>query len=212
MRHGLSGYGLYFYCLELITDNVEMTNLTFQLESDAEIIAHETGLHQGDVELMMSYMIELGLFENTDGIITCLKLAKRLDTSMTSNPTMRAMIGKIKENHDRIMTPSCKNRLDENRLEENKDIVGSLEPIAPKPKKPVKRFKKPTYEECFAYCNDSMQAERFINHYESNGWKVGKNPMANWKAALTNWMKRQDDFKRQNQPRDMGYADGDIFK
>jgi hypothetical protein len=30
-------------------------------------------------------------------------------------------------------------------------------------------------------------ANRFYDHYESNGWKVGKNSMKDWKAAVRNW-------------------------
>jgi len=37
------------------------------------------------------------------------------------------------------------------------------------------------------YINPPVQAEKFYNYYESNGWKVGKNPMRNWKAAAATW-------------------------
>ncbi|MBA4241434.1 MAG: transcriptional regulator [Sphingobacteriaceae bacterium] len=34
-----------------------------------------------------------------------------------------------------------------------------------------------------------IEAEKFHNHYESNGWLVGgKTPMKNWKASANNWM------------------------
>ena len=35
--------------------------------------------------------------------------------------------------------------------------------------------------------NNNVNPELFINHYESNGWKVGKNPMKDWKAAVRTW-------------------------
>ena len=173
MRHGLSGYGLYFYCLELITDNVEMTNLTFQLESDAEIIAHETGLHQGDVELMMKYMVELGLFEDAAGVITCLKLAKRLDSSMTSNPTMRTMIGKIKENHDGVMTGSCKNRVEESRL----DKIIKEKSNAPKVAKHPDYVKTDLDKQLFDYRKDikkPLKTQRGLNALISSIIKTSK--------------------------------------
>ena len=53
-----------------------------------------------------------------------------------------------------------------------------------------KRFTPPTLEEVKAYCaerKNNVDAERFINYYESNGWKVGKNPMKDWKAAIRTW-------------------------
>ena len=68
-------------------------------------------------------------------------------------------------------------------------------------KKRSKRFVPPPYEEVLSHCNDTNQTERFINHYESNGWKVGRNKMVNWKACLTNWMKRQEDYKNENNKR-----------
>jgi hypothetical protein len=33
-----------------------------------------------------------------------------------------------------------------------------------------------------------IEAEKFFNYYESNGWKVGKNPMKNWRASANNWI------------------------
>jgi hypothetical protein len=39
------------------------------------------------------------------------------------------------------------------------------------------------------YVNPNIEAEAMFNYYESNGWKVGKNPMKNWKAASANWNK-----------------------
>ena len=34
------------------------------------------------------------------------------------------------------------------------------------------------------------EAESFVDYYSSNGWKVGKNPMKDWKAATRNWTKK----------------------
>lgn len=53
-----------------------------------------------------------------------------------------------------------------------------------------KKFIKPTIEEIKNYCiyrKNNINAERFFNYYESNGWKVGKNPMKDWKAAVRTW-------------------------
>ena len=53
-----------------------------------------------------------------------------------------------------------------------------------------KKFNKPTLEEVKEYCkerNNNVNAEQFIDFYESNGWKVGKNSMKDWKAAVRTW-------------------------
>lgn len=108
LDYGLEGYGLYWYCIELITGKVDVNNITFQLEHDARIIARNTGSTPQKVEEMMRYFVKIGLFENSNGIITCMKIAKRLDQSMTSNKAMREIIERIKSgNHDGVMTASC---------------------------------------------------------------------------------------------------------
>ena len=58
------------------------------------------------------------------------------------------------------------------------------------------RFTPPTLDEVIAYCQErgnSVDAERFVSFYESNGWKVGKNPMKDWRAAVRTW-------ERDNRP------------
>ena len=55
------------------------------------------------------------------------------------------------------------------------------------------RFAPPSIEEVNAYINEKgydVDADAFINFYESNGWMVGKNHMKNWKAALGTWHRR----------------------
>jgi biotin operon repressor len=59
-----------------------------------------------------------------------------------------------------------------------------------------KRFTPPTLEEAVAYCNNPIEAEKFWHYYESNGWKVGKNKMKNWKSALTGWIKRSQQYNK----------------
>lgn len=52
------------------------------------------------------------------------------------------------------------------------------------------RFSPPSVEEVKAYCSENgyaVDAQRFVDYYTSNGWKVGKNPMKDWKAAVRTW-------------------------
>lgn len=108
LDYGLEGYGLYWYCLELIAGKVEFGSLTFQLEHDVRIIARNTGSTPARVEEILRYFIKLGLFEGREEVITCMKLARRLDQSMTSNPAMRTVIGELRaRGHDGVMTSSC---------------------------------------------------------------------------------------------------------
>ena len=52
------------------------------------------------------------------------------------------------------------------------------------------RFCKPTVEEIRGYCwerGNNVDAQKFFDYYESNGWKVGRNAMKDWKAAVRTW-------------------------
>lgn len=69
-----------------------------------------------------------------------------------------------------------------------------------------KRFSPPGLEEIEAYFAEkggtAAQAERFRDFYESNGWKVGKNPMKSWKAAASGWMSRdKESAQKASAPR-----------
>lgn len=62
----------------------------------------------------------------------------------------------------------------------------------------VKRFKAPTIEQAKEYFAEKgymeSEAERFVDHFTANGWKVGKSPMKDWKAAARNWMRNVKDW------------------
>jgi hypothetical protein len=67
-------------------------------------------------------------------------------------------------------------------------VCGSARrPHTPSPKK---AFVPPTLEEVMAYCaerGNSVDAQRFIDFYESKGWMVGSSPMRDWRASVRGW-------------------------
>lgn len=57
------------------------------------------------------------------------------------------------------------------------------------------RFSPPTVEDVSAYCKERknrVDAQRFVDFYASKGWKVGQNPMKDWKAAVRTWEQRDN--------------------
>ena len=81
--------------------------------------------------------------------------------------------------------------------DKDKDIV--------KVKAKVKRVVKPTVVDIAEYCierNNSVDAEKFYDYYSSNGWKVGKNPMKDWKASVRTWEKNTtQENEKASQPK-----------
>lgn len=124
LDYGLEGYGLYWYCLELIAGKVEPGRLTFELEHDCRVIARNTGSTSQRVQEMMTRFVDLGLFENAQGTITCLKMAKVSDdyTAKLIRTEQQSQQPQAIENKGVLETPtnSEKVSLEENRTEENR--------------------------------------------------------------------------------------------
>lgn len=128
-RYGAEGYGVYWLCLELIAGTVEKHNLTFELEYDAELIADELHMNQDHVQDIMGFMVDLGLFENDRGVITCLKMATRTDEYT------QQLIKKTCQSHDKLprvsrdtpeSVPRVSESIEEKRIEE-KDITSEAD-------------------------------------------------------------------------------------
>lgn len=111
LDYGLEGYGLYWYCIELIAATVEKDNLTFKLEHDVRIIARNTGTTLQKTEEIIKRFVELGLFEDSKGVVSCLKLAKRTD-EYTAKLTRK----RKKSGHSPDKIPP--NRREQNRREQ----------------------------------------------------------------------------------------------
>lgn len=85
-----------------------------------------------------------------------------------------------------------KDRLGKDRLELERD------------KNKATRFIKPTIDEIKTFLNEQeyetdidRYADRFYNFYESKGWKVGKEKMKDWKAAIRGWLSRDNITKKE---------------
>lgn len=75
------------------------------------------------------------------------------------------------------------------------------------------RFQKPTVEEVDQYIREkgyTFDAEAFVSYYESNGWRVGRNPMKDWKAACRTWQGKEPKGKKtkEEEEYDNYYGDG----
>lgn len=88
-----------------------------------------------------------------------------------------------------------------NNKEDNKDASINTCSLSNAHAKESKKssFVKPTLDEVKAYCDErlnNIDPQQFIDFYESNGWRVGSNPMKDWKAAIRTW-----EARRKNEPK-----------
>ena len=96
---------------------------------------------------------------------------------------------------------------------------------APKPKRPPNvspdgevieqkkpsKMSPPTQEEVNSFATESLlntnEAKKFFCYYDSNGWRVGKNPMKNWKSAFKGWCARATETQSRAQPKTFAQID-----
>ena len=78
------------------------------------------------------------------------------------------------------------NKNDKECLKNDKEYIGTKNQIPP------------TKEMVREYCTErknSVDAARFMDHYTTNGWKVGKSKMVDWQSAVRTWERNNTESK-----------------
>jgi hypothetical protein len=67
-------------------------------------------------------------------------------------------------------------------------------------------FIKPTVDDIEKYCDEKgifgFDAQKFIDYYDSNGWKVGRNPMKDWRATVRTWVRNENERRQKEKDRE----------
>lgn len=165
-----------------------------------------------NVKITLSYLESQGLIEASEESTYLLPEAlKSIGSETESASRMRALRTKKASLCDSSVT-SCDTDIDidiekdrDKEIEKDNRECGQAHE---RKRSATPRFIKPTVEEVRAYCqerNNSVDADRFVDYYEANGWKVGKSSMKDWKATVRNWEKNGYSNTR---PKDSGFASG----
>jgi hypothetical protein len=133
----------------------------------------------------------------------CNKIEHKRAVSRETSDRYRNKQAKTPKSSDMSSDTTDKSRVDKSRVES----IGKVPP-AVSPHTPKKRFVAPTEVEVGAYCserNNSIDPTRFVDFYESRGWKLSSGiPMKDWKAAIRLWEGRDKDNPKQE---GLTYAD-----
>ena len=167
---------------------------------NSEMLASVTGHQVGTVKQALSMFKELGLIEVLEnGAIYMLDIQNFIGKGSTEADRQRLYDRRISEERkqnkltqSRNLEEICKKSTPEIEIELEKDIEieKEIHSSAKSTTTKRKRFEKPTLSQITQYClerNNNVNAEQFYDYYESNGWKVGKNSMKNWKACVRTW-------------------------
>ena len=168
---------------------------------NAEMLASVTGHQVGTIKQALSMFKELGLIEILEnGAIYMLDIQNFIGKGSTEADRQRLYDRRISDerkqkkltqsrNLEEILkksTPEIEIEL-EKEIKIEKEIDSSASTTTKR-----KRFEKPSISDIKQYCmerNNNIDARQFYDYYESNGWKVGKNSMKDWKAAVRTWEK-----------------------
>lgn len=169
---------------------------------NAEMLASVTGHQVGTIKQALSMFKELGLIEILEnGAIYMLDIQNFIGKGSTEADRRRSYDRKIAQEKELLKVESVRNLREisekstpeiEIELEKDIEIEKEIHSSAKSTTTKRKRFEKPTLSEIKEYCierNNNVDAQHFYDYYESNGWKVGKNSMKNWQAAVRTWEK-----------------------
>lgn len=152
-------------------------------------LADETGLTQDEVRTALNHLKSTGYITikttNKYSIISFTDKENWTDDSdIFPNNSTNTLPIKSPTNPQQIPTERDLENIETKRLRES----GTRKA----------RFTPPTVKEVKAYCAEigsSINAEYFIDYYEANGWRTGRNPMRDWRATVRNWTKREGGFQ-----------------
>lgn len=182
--------------------NVEDLEIPFTSESQFEDIAIMIDRQPEEVSCCIGWFIKNKMIVIVDDIYSLAnwekyqeedKLAQIREQNRIRNIAYRARKKGLPvplNNHNDV-TVTSRDALDidiEEDIDKNKNIKEN------NTKEKSSRFSPPSLEEVTAFCkerNNNIDPEQFIAFYESKGWKIGKNPMKDWKAAIITWEKRR---------------------
>ena len=176
---------------------------------NAEMLASVTGHQVGTIKQALSMFKELGLIEVLEnGAIYMLDIQNFIGKGSTEADRQRLYDRRISEERkqnkltqSRNLEEICKKSTPEIEIELEKDIEieKEIHSSAKSTTTKRKRFEKPTLSQITQYClerNNNVNAEQFFDYYESNGWKVGKNAMKDWKACVRTW--ERNEYRKPN--------------
>lgn len=165
------------------------------------ILMHESGeeLPEMDVATSMAFdFISVDLKENAYKYEETCK--KNAENGRKGGRPKKQTVTEETEKTDRF----SENRPQAKKADNENDIDNDLKEKTSLTRGKRERFVPPTVEEVEAYClerKNGIDAEAFVAFYDSKGWKVGKDPMKNWKSAVITWEKKRKEHPIPSKPR-----------
>lgn len=188
-----------------------MVFLTENIPYTTTMLANELGFEESTVILALKSFEELGMVSTTDNSFLRVdgwEEHQNIEGLDKIREQTRKRVAKYRENQRLSSGNATSNATVTQCNETDIELEGELDKEiqdskADKPP-PRHRFSPPSVEDVRAYCTENgfrVDPDRFVDFYTSNGWRVGKNPMKDWKAAVRSWeRKEKQNGKTESKP------------
>ena len=161
-----------------------------------------------DVGLTLNFLQSVGLCELSKDGTLCTLPEVMINTGSETASTQRSRAFRKRQ---ALQCNTNATQLQQTRNVEI-DIEKEIEIEREKKEKkeaPPRRFTKPTLSESENFSHENnyiVNATKFFDYYESNGWKVGRNSMKDWKAAVRSWEAKEQERLREKEPKERRLA------
>lgn len=188
VRHGGAAYyGIYWHIVEMLHYNQGMT--TDDLVDGLEVVLRVDSVAG---RTALNLMINLDLFELcADGVVTCERIERNIEQRQALSQSRRnaaskrwdanAMQMQCKSNAITVQDSTIQDKTTDSSVHVSRRVAADQQ----------RKDRPSSITEAGAYFTTlgmpESEAQRFVDYYTANGWKVGKNPMKDWKAAARNW-------------------------
>lgn len=180
-QFGLEGYAVWFKLLEIVGRNMDKSN---KCSATYPVREWKRMLRVREQKL--------------NCYLTTIQLQRKCNLTRVGDKLTIEIpnLLKIRDNYTKNLQATCK-PLATKEVEVEVEVESRTKTKPP----PKPRFVKPTIDEVKTYCHEGgyrVDAEKFVDYYEANGWRAGRNPMKDWKAAVRNWHRRENQQKEKS--------------
>jgi len=162
-----------------------------QLEREPSIPHLKRYFTRNDIEFISKYKQSVNEL--------CQKEIKKITQKRGRNKTYYEV---NKPNSDKIQTSESKHSVRADKIREDKIREDKIreEEKSIKKESTFNKAKPKDAKEVTEYAKSiafTLDGEYFIDFYQSKNWKIGKNPMKDWKACVRTWKKNNDTPNKQ---------------
>jgi len=234
---GMVGYGIYWAIVEMLYQNANALRTNYPRIAHDLHQSHDTTIKSVIEDFGLFEFSEDGNYFFSNSIKR--RLEKRDEKSRKARESANSRWNKSETDANALRSKSKRNAIKESKVKEIKvnnillekeskeenlikefpeELFTESEPDNPTEEKRKKvaqkkeKFKIPSLQEVQDYCNErqnGISAYSFVNFYQSKGWRVGNQPMKDWKAAIRTWeQKNKENGKSVNNTTNFGSAKG----